>query len=121
MSELLLSEDRLQYLLWPVVADDGVEWHLYQDVEKGRQRRSRPVVVLTYSCVRSGRQRSCGLAGRAFLIILLIQSLFKKSFDVSLNRSLYFVRTWLGVDDTESIGFRTRKFTVSLPHSSVKG
>ena len=31
-------------------------------VEKGRQRRSRPVVVLTCGRVRSARQRACGLA-----------------------------------------------------------
>ena len=27
MSELLFSENGLQYLLWSVVADDGFEWH----------------------------------------------------------------------------------------------
>ena len=44
-------------------------------VEKCRQRRSRPLAVLTYSSVRSARQSGCGLpferpqdrTGRAFL------------------------------------------------------
>jgi len=36
-------------------------------VEKVRQRRSRPLAVLTYSSVRSARPSGCGLAGRAFL------------------------------------------------------
>jgi len=34
------------------------------NVETGRQRRSRPFVVLTYSPVRSARQSACGLAKR---------------------------------------------------------
>ena len=38
----------------------------WQDVEKARQPRSRPIVVLTYSRVRSARQRTCGLAGPGF-------------------------------------------------------
>ena len=36
-------------------------------VEKGRQRRSRPLAWLTDSSVRSAKPRSCGLAGRTFL------------------------------------------------------
>ncbi len=44
-----------------------------QGVEKVRQRRSRSFVVLTYSLVRSARQRTSGLAGRAFLNTLSIQ------------------------------------------------
>ena len=41
--------------------------NVYGSVEKVRQRRSRRLVVLTYSSVRSARPNSCGLAGRAFL------------------------------------------------------
>jgi hypothetical protein len=40
---------------------------LHGSVEKGRQRRSRHLAVLTYSFVRSARPSGCGLAGRAFL------------------------------------------------------
>ncbi len=35
-----------------------------ENVEKGRQLRSRLFVVLTYWPVRPARQRACGLAGR---------------------------------------------------------
>ena len=42
----------------------------WQDVEKGRQLRSRRFAVLTYSRVRSARPIACGLAGRNFLNIL---------------------------------------------------
>ena len=38
-----------------------------RSVEKGRQRRSRPLAMLTYFFVRSARPSGCGLAGRAFL------------------------------------------------------
>ena len=38
-----------------------------ESVEKCRQRRSRPLAVLTYSLVRSALPSGCGLAGRAFL------------------------------------------------------
>jgi hypothetical protein len=44
---------------------------LYQDVEKARQLRSRLFVVLTNSLVRSARPSACGLAGQAFLNILI--------------------------------------------------
>ena len=39
------------------------------NVEKGRQLRSWPFVVLTYWPVRSARQSACGLSGRTFLNI----------------------------------------------------
>jgi len=37
------------------------------NVEKWRQRRSRPFAVLTYSSVRSARQSAFGLADHTFL------------------------------------------------------
>jgi len=42
---------------------------LNRNVEKSRQRRSRPFAVLTYSPVRSARQSACSLAERTFLNI----------------------------------------------------
>ena len=42
----------------------GARKNIEGNVEKGRQQRSRPFVVLTYWPVRSARQRACGLAGR---------------------------------------------------------
>ena len=47
-------------------------------VEKGRQRRSRPLAALTYCFVRSARPSGCGLAGRTFLNILLFFPKFRE-------------------------------------------
>jgi hypothetical protein len=55
-------------------------------VEKGRQRRSRPLAVLTYSFVRSVRPSGCGLAGRAFLNTPLFVFVWLSVIHMRINR-----------------------------------
>ncbi len=33
MGKLFFSKSRLQYLFWPIMADNGIKWHIYEAVK----------------------------------------------------------------------------------------
>ena len=50
-----------------------------------------------------------------------MQLFLQKPLGMASNSGFYSIRSELGVNDPDSIGFGTREFTVPSPHTSVEG